>query len=194
MTKKARAAIIILASAYALNACSTQSFHGMMLAKMNIKGLPEIENATFIKKNKNLVAEDIMYDGTQEDFEKCAESIYEYLKDKFPQTLGYSGEIIHTNFGMNDDYEYYNDGDGIEDFKFESRTQILYKFVFSSNDNLQTRYQNHHNSVITRLSNPCSVYMVYYKEYQCYDDDLAKKEYKYNIIIELMDYIGNGCV
>ena len=95
-----------------------------MLAKMNIKGLPEIENATFVKKNKNLVAEDIMYDGTQEDFEKCAENIYEYLKDKFPQTLGYSGEIIHTTFGMNDDYEYYNDGDSIEDFKFESRTQM----------------------------------------------------------------------
>lgn len=178
--------IIIILS---LTSCSFHSLSKSMMSKMNIKDLPQIENVEFVKKRKNFVSETLFLNGDMETFEIYAENVYEYLKEEFPNTIGYSEQILNSAWGMGGTYEYFNKTTSIEQFKIENDVQITYHFVFSSKDEFHTNdTTNGDNSYY--LSNPCSVVVVFYKETQYVKDDST--DLKYNLGVELIDHLGEN--
>lgn len=116
-----------------------------------------------------------MYVGEVEAFENYALEVYEYLKDKHYDSLGYSTELLETFFGMGGTRDFYNQTSSIDQFKIENEQKVMYQFIFSKNDS----FHYNENKETQYLSKACVVIIVYFKDFQ----DKGKKEY--NIGVEL---------
>ena len=187
MKKIIKTLLLMLILTISLTSCSFHNFSYLKKSKMNILDLPKIENVEFVKKFKNLVSETLYLKGDEETFTSYANEVYQYLNEKFYDTLGYGGNILNSAWGFGGISEYYNKTSSISDFKTEDSKKIMYQFIFSSDNKLETVTEDNDlycGSVV--LSKSCNVTMVYYKDTQYINDKV-----EYNMGVEIVKYIGH---
>ena len=180
--------LIFICLTFALCSCSLYEFSDSKKNKMNIIDLPEIKNVEFVKKSKNFVSEALYLNGDENAFTTYAYEVYQYLNKKFPETLGYEGEVLASSWGIGGISEYFKQTGSIDDFKVENYKMIMYKFVFSSDDKLKTigeEIETYSGSVI--LSNSCLVTIVYYKK----PEKISEKQ-ECNMGVELVTYLSSN--
>ena len=180
--------LIFICLTFALCSCSLYKFSDSKKNKMNIMDLPKIQNVEFVKKSKNFVSEALYLNGDENAFTTYAYEVYQYLNKKFPETLGYEGEVLSSGWGIGGISEYFKQPGSIDDFKTENYKMIMYKFVFSSDDKLRIigeENETYSGSVI--LSNSCLVTIVYYKKPQ----KISEKQ-ECNMGVELVTYLSSN--